>query len=103
MWIFQSSKKEDRPCNPNYFSQNFKEILRDLGIERGSFSSLRDTFAVQALNHGIDVKTLSCVLGHSSVRGVVRAYVPLMDKHKREAARKIEIAMLDLLSSEMDC
>lgn len=103
LWIFQSSKKEDRPCNPNYFSQNFKEILRDLGIERGSFSSLRDTFAVQALNHGIDVKTLSCVLGHSSVRGVVRAYVPLMDKHKREAARKIEIAMLDLLSSEMDC
>lgn len=100
LWIFQSVRKTERPCNPNYLTQSFKQILRDLGNERATFSSLKDTFAVQALNHGIDVKTLSYVLGHSSVRGVVRAYVPLMDKHKREAAQKIEVAMLDLLSSE---
>lgn len=101
LWIFPSFRNIDRPCNPNGITQNFKEILRELGLERATFSSLRDTFAVQALNHGIDVKTLSYVLGHSSVRGVVRAYVPLMDKHKREAARKIESAMLDLLSREL--
>ena len=101
LWIFPSFRNIDRTCNPNGITQNFKEILRELGLERATFSSLRDTFAVQALNHGIDVKTLSYVLGHSSVRGVVRAYVPLMDKHKREAARKIESAMLDLLSREL--
>ena len=69
-----------------------------MGIERASFSSLRDTFAVEALNHGVDVKTLSCALGNHSVRGVMRAYVPLMEKYKRKAAEKIEDAMINILS-----
>lgn len=97
-WLFPSKYLGDRPKNPNDFTLKFKKIVREMGIERASFSSLRDTFAVEALNHGVDVKTLSCALGNHSVRGVMRAYVPLMEKYKRKAAEKIEDAMINILS-----
>lgn len=97
-WLFPSKYLGDRPKNPNDFTLKFKKIIREMGIERASFSSLRDTFAVEALNHGVDVKTLSCALGNHSVRGVMRAYVPLMEKYKRKAAEKIEDAMINILS-----
>ena len=58
--------KEDRPKNPNDFTLKFKAILRDMGCERATFASLRDTFAVEALNHGIDIRTLTCALGYRS-------------------------------------
>ena len=98
LWVFPSVYKEDRPKNPNDFTLKFKAILRDMGCERATFASLRDTFAVEALNHGIDIRTLTCALGYRSVRGVMRAYLPLMDKNKRDAANKIEGAMYELLN-----
>ena len=100
LWVFPSFHDKERPRNPNDFTLKFKRIVRELECERATFSSLRDTFAVQALNHNIDVRTLASILGHQSVRGVVRAYVPLMDKYKREAAEKIEEAMVVLLNKE---
>lgn len=100
LWVFPSCRTNDRPRNPNDFTMRFKAILRSIDCERATFSSLRDTFAVQALNHGIDVRALSYALGNKSVRGVVKLYVPLMDKYKRAAAEKIEEAMIDLLSSD---
>lgn len=101
LWVFPAKKaSKDRPQNPNDFTLVFKKIVRDMGCEQATFSSLRDTFAVQSLNHGVDIRTLSCVLGNASVRAVMRAYIPLMDKHKRAAAEKIEGAMLTLLNND---
>ena len=71
-----------------------------MDCEQATLTSLKDTFAVQSLNHGVDIRTLSCVLGNASVRSVMRAYLPLMDKHKRAAAEKIEGAMLTLLKND---
>jgi integrase len=101
LWLFPAKKaSKDRPQNPNNFTLAFKEIVRDIDCEQATFASLRDTFAVQSLNHGVDIRTLSCVLGNASVRAVMRAYIPLMDKHKRAAAEKIEGAMLTLLNND---
>ena len=98
--MFPAKKaSKDRPQNPNDFTLAFKKMVRDIGCEQATFASLRDTFAVQSLNHGVDIRTLSCVLGNASVRAVMRAYIPLMDKHKRAAAEKIEGAMLTLLNN----
>ena len=41
-----------------------KKILKDAGLEHLRFHDLRHTFATTALQNGVDVKTVSSMLGH---------------------------------------
>ena len=41
-----------------------KKILKDAGLEHIRFHDLRHTFATMALQNGVDIKTLSSMLGH---------------------------------------
>ncbi|MEI3088601.1 MAG: tyrosine-type recombinase/integrase [Oscillospiraceae bacterium] len=41
-----------------------KKILKDAGLEHLRFHDLRHTFATLALQNGVDVKTVSSMLGH---------------------------------------
>jgi integrase len=72
--------------------------MREMGLEQAKFSSLRDTFAVNALNYGIDIKTVAYTLGTKSVRGITKRYLPLVEKKKRQAAERLEEKMNSILS-----
>ena len=41
-----------------------KKILKDAGLEHIRFHDLRHTFATLALQNGVDIKTVSSMLGH---------------------------------------
>ena len=41
-----------------------KKILKDAGLPHIRFHDLRHTFATTALQNGVDVKTVSSMLGH---------------------------------------
>ena len=41
-----------------------KKILKDAGLEHIRFHDLRHTFATMALQNGVDIKTVSSMLGH---------------------------------------
>ena len=43
-----------------------KKILKEAGLEHIRFHDLRHTFATLALQNGVDVKTVSAMLGHSN-------------------------------------
>lgn len=60
------------PCVLQY---HFKKILKKLDIEEANFHILRHTFATSCIELGFDVKSLSEILGHSSVSITMNKYV----------------------------
>ncbi len=54
------------------------------------FHDLRHTFATTALANGMDVKTLSAIIGHISSETTLNIYTHITDNMQRSAANKIE-------------
>lgn len=89
-WLFPSPKKEDSPMLPSVFSQRLQRLLDHAGCERVRFHDLRHTFATNALAHGMDVKTLSTILGHVSSATTLNTYSHITDEMRQTAAAKID-------------
>lgn len=63
------------------FETNFKSYLRRAGLnEKVSPHCLRNNFAKRCLMNGMDIYTLSKILGHSSVQVTEQAYLDLTDE-----------------------
>ena len=54
------------------------------------FHDLRHTFATNALAHGMDIKTLSTILGHVSAATTLNTYSHITDEMRQQAAVKID-------------
>jgi len=57
-----------------YFNR-YKKILNQIDLEIYNFHALRHTFATRCIENGCDSKTLSEILGHSSVKITLERYV----------------------------
>ena len=64
-----------RPTEPRTYTLRFKSFLKRIGVPYRNFHSLRHTFATQCIKSGVDVKTLSELLGHSSVKITLDRYI----------------------------
>ena len=63
-----------------------KKILKDAGLPRIRFHDLRHTFATMALQNGVDVKTVSSMLGHYSAGFTLDTYAHVTtDAHLKAA------------------
>ena len=60
--------------HPDSVVKLHQKILKDAGLEHIRFHDLRHTFATLALQNGIDVKTVSSMLGHSSAGFTLATY-----------------------------
>lgn len=89
-WLFPSPKKEDMPLRPSVVHQRLHRILDHAGCERVRFHDLRHTFATNALAYGMDVKTLSTILGHVSSATTLNTYSHITDEMRQKAALKID-------------
>ena len=67
-------------------------ILDHAGCERVRFHDLRHTFATNALAYGMDIKTLSTILGHVSSATTLNTYSHVTDEMRQRAAVKIDRA-----------
>ena len=89
-WIFPSPKKEDAPLAPAAASHRLAKILDHAGCKKVRFHDLRHVFATNALEHGMDVKTLSTIIGHVSSATTLNIYAHVTDDMQRQAAAKID-------------
>jgi site-specific recombinase XerD len=51
---------------PSYFQKLYRKVFKAAGVE-GSSHDFRHTYAVELLKSGVDIRTVSKALGHSSV------------------------------------
>ena len=89
-WLFPSPKKEDSPLLPSVVRQRLHRLLDHAGCERVRFHDLRHTFATNALAHGMDIKTLSTILGHVSAATTLNTYSHITEEMRRQAAARID-------------
>ena len=61
----------------------FNCLLKKLDINHHNFHSLRHTFATRAIENGMDVKTLSEILGHANPNITLSVYTHSMSEHKK--------------------
>ena len=73
----------DKPIEPRTMQYRFKRILKNAGIGAYNYHVLRHCFASGAVELGFDVKTLSEILGHSSVQITLDRYIHTSMEHKR--------------------
>ncbi|MBQ5763341.1 MAG: site-specific integrase [Ruminococcus sp.] len=89
-WIFPSPVKEGEPIDPTSVYRKMVKILDRAQCKRVRFHDLRHTFATTALEHGMDIKTLSAIIGHVSSATTLDIYSHITDEMQINAANKIE-------------
>lgn len=81
--------KFDQGISIRSYQYTFERLLKRLGIEHKGFHSLRHTFATRALEVGMDVKTLSEILGHSNPTITLKRYAHSLLEHKSEMINRL--------------
>ena len=71
------------------YQRSFELLLKRLGIPHQGFHSLRHTFATRALECGMDVKTLSEILGHKNATVTLNRYAHSLMDHKRDMMNRL--------------
>ena len=89
-WMFPSPLDSSKPRNPSSVRKRLQLILERAGCKRVRFHDLRHTFATMALEHGMDVKTLSATIGHISSATTLDIYSHITDTMQRQAAVRID-------------
>ena len=75
---------------PDCVGRLHKTLLKKAGIEEHvRFHDLRHTFATLAIQSGVDVKTVSGILGHYSAGFTLDTYTHVTGEMQREAAQKV--------------
>ena len=86
---FKKSEQEyvlckNKPMEPRTYQNHFKKYLYDIKIPDYNFHTLRHTFATNCIDSGMDIKSLSEILGHSNVQITLDRYVhPSMDTKRK--------------------
>ena len=84
-WVFLSPT--GGPMSPDSVLHMLHRILKRAGLPKVRFHDLRHTFATLALQNGVDIKTVSGMLGHFSAGFTLDTYAHVTTSAKREAAK----------------
>lgn len=71
------------------YQRNFASLLKRLNIAQRGFHALRHTFATRAIECGIDVKTLSEILGHKNPTVTLNRYAHSLMEHKKDMMNRL--------------
>ena len=80
---------KDAPVFVRSYQRSFELLLVKLDIPHRGFHSLRHTFATRAIECGMDIKTLSEILGHKNSIITLNRYAHSLLEHKSEMMNKL--------------
>lgn len=81
-WVCK--QKNGNPFHGDYINHKFPALLKKYGLEKVTFHELRHTFASLMIVNGIDLKRVSELMGHSSIKVTADIYGHLCMEEKRE-------------------
>lgn len=81
---------------PRCYQAYYKKVLSRSGIGPFSYHTLRHTFATRCVEAGFDIKSLSEILGHSTVNITLNRYVHASIALKRKNMEKISLPLSQL-------
>ena len=84
-WVFPSPT--GGPISPDSVLHMLHRVLKRAGLPKVRFHDLRHTFATLALQNGVDVKTVSGMLGHFSAGFTLDTYAHVTTASQRQAAK----------------
>ena len=82
--------KPNQPIDPSYVRKRLQQILERADCKKVRFHDLRHTFATMSLEHGMDVKTLSAIIGHVSAKTTLNIYTHITNEMQENAAASID-------------
>lgn len=83
----------EKPAYPNMLRHELNKITESISIRKIRLHDLRHTFATRCIAVGIDHKTVSVLLGHSSVDITLKTYTHVDDDDKTLAINKLSKKM----------
>ena len=75
--------------DPRAMQYRYKVLLERCGVRYRNFHCLRHSYATRCVERGVDVKSVSELLGHADVRTTLRLYVHSSMDYKRRAVEGI--------------
>lgn len=79
----------DTPMEPRTLQYRYRKLLERCGIRYRNFHALRHTYATRCMESGVDIKSLSELLGHADIRTTLQTYVHSSLAHKKQAVQSI--------------
>ncbi len=83
----------DKPILVRSYQRAFELLLKKLKIQHKGFHSLRHTFATRAIECGMDIKSLSEILGHKNTSITLNRYAHSLWEHKSDMMNKLSKLM----------
>lgn len=86
-FVFQSTAF--KAYEPRRYYDKYLKAIEKAEITDADFHTLRHTFATRALENGMDINTLSKILGHSKVSTTLNKYCHALPNHKKDSMDKL--------------
>ena len=77
--------------SPKTYDYRYRRILDACGLRQINYHALRHTFATRCVEAGMDVKSLSEILGHANVGITLNTYVHSSMERKREQLELLHV------------
>jgi integrase len=87
-WVF--TRADESPWTPHVFSLTFARMVKRAGLKPVRLHDLRHTFGTLALASGVDLKTVSTALGHSTIAMTANTYMHAVESLQQDAADRID-------------